>query len=106
MLPAEREARELEEEAARKWALDLSRKQLVADSIAATAVTDAESWQRAATLRAYREALVSRHCEPVTLAWAEWIGWRADEIDALVGRPPVMPRVKAPPEWELQNRNR
>jgi hypothetical protein len=105
-LRIEREARELEEEAARKRALDLARKQWVADAIAATAVKEAESWQRAATLRAYREALASQHSEPDTLAWAEWIGRYADEIDPLAGRPPVTPIVKAPADWELQRQSR
>jgi hypothetical protein len=106
VLHAEREARELEEEAAQTRALDLAREQWVLDAIAATAANQAESWQRAATLRAYREALIGKFNEPGTLAWAAWIGRHADAIDPLVGRPPVVPIVKAPPDWELQHRNR
>jgi hypothetical protein len=44
MLRAEREARELEEEAAQERALDLAREQWVLDVIAATAVNQAKSW--------------------------------------------------------------
>ena len=105
-LSIEREARELEEKAARKRAVDLARKQWVADAIAGTAVKEAESWQLAATLRADRKALASQHSAPDTLAWAEWIGRYADQIDPLAGRTPVMPIVKTPPDWELQRQNR
>jgi hypothetical protein len=103
---AELQALELERESARRRALDLARKMWVLDAIAETAITQAESWQRAATLRTYREALVSQYSELETVAWADWIGEYADTIDPLLGPPPMMPEVKAPPDWELQPRNR
>jgi hypothetical protein len=83
--------------------LELVHSHWVNKAVAAQAEEQAQSWQRAALIREYSEALLeTAQDNPESTKWAKWLGKYADRIDPLAGDLPAMPTVRGPFNWELQ----